>query len=1341
MKKSYPLILIVLLNLFGLQFTKATQVNSQNGVHEQVFGGSCILPANPAISGNASICSNANTNFTASAANTDANTTYTWSGPNNFTASTANTGSISTPGLYTCIISNGIGCSVAVSQTLTVNSLDYVNLQFPGTASICIGGNFTAYGQVFESGLTEAAGPGAGILAEFGISNVNTNPATWTNWTPASFNVQFFNNDEYQATIGANLSAGTYYYTFRYALIGCNDYQYGGVGPSGNLAFWNGTTYVSGVLTVNALPTPTITGNLQFCSNAATTLNAGNFAAYSWSNGATSQTINVSTPGNYGVTVTNSNGCTATTSVNTTSIQAPAPTITGNTGICNGAGINLSTQNYTSYLWSNNQSTQSIAITNAGNYSVTVTAANNCTATASTNVMVNAVDYANLQFPGSATICSGSDFTAYGQVFKGGLTESPGPGAGLSVEIGFSPEGSNTNPSTWTNWVPASFNVQFFNNDEFVATAGSNLTAGTYYYAFRYSLNACASYQYGGFGPAFGTGFWNGNNYVSGVLTVLPSPVPVITGNLSFCAGTSTTLDAGNFSTYNWSNGATSQTVSINNAGNYTVVVTHPLNSCTGTATVNTSILALPTPSITGNLAFCAGNTTTLDAGVFNAYLWSTGESTQIININTAGSFSVSVTDANGCVGSSSVNTTVNALPNVGALANPAASICTGSAVTLSGTGAANYAWSAGITNGVPFVPANSGSYTVTGTDVKGCSNTATIIITLNNCTGVPLTQLIASDCGKINLPLNGAVSCAPVVGASFYDFEITNTSNNVVSVKTTSGTALALNTITPAMQYSTTYNIRVRAKVGAVYGLYGQACTITTVCNPATCGVPQTKLRNTDCGKLNFSLTSLIVADLVSGANQYEFEFRDVATNALIATKLQNSNALILNTVIPNLQWSTQYNVRVRAYIAAVAGSYGTVCMIGLTADPAIAGVPTTKLNTANCGKLNLALTSTIACDPVTNANSFEWEFKNAANTLVIATASSTTNTLNLSTITALQWGTQYNVRVRATVSGVQGNFGTSCVIGFITDPAIGGVPTTKLRTSDCGKLNFGRSGFVVADAVSGANQYEFEISDASNTTILSTITQSSNTLNFGSVPVLQWGTQYSVKVRARISSTWGNFGAPCIIGFICDPAVCGVPTTKLRNSDCGKLNFLLSSGYVVADAVSGASLYEFEIKDLTTNNSFTQQRLSSTLFFNSIIPALQSNTQYSVKVRATIGGITGLYGAACIIGFVNGSREEEGESNIETENYKPVSAGIIAYPNPFNDAVSLIINDITKAQTANYMLYDLTGRLMQSNSINLQKGNNKIDLELVDLNKGIYHLIIENFDGQRKSIKIIKQ
>jgi hypothetical protein len=128
-------------------------------------------------------------------------------------------------------------------------SLDWANLQWPPTATITEGGSFVAYGQVYEPGVTDAAGQGAGIESWFGWNSTDTDPSTWSNWIAGSYNVDQGNNDEYMATIGTGITMGTYYYASRFRITGGN-YQYGGYSAGGG-GFWDGTTYTSGFLTVN----------------------------------------------------------------------------------------------------------------------------------------------------------------------------------------------------------------------------------------------------------------------------------------------------------------------------------------------------------------------------------------------------------------------------------------------------------------------------------------------------------------------------------------------------------------------------------------------------------------------------------------------------------------------------------------------------------------------------------------------------------------------------------------------------------------------------------------------------------------------------------------------------------------------------------------------------------------------------------------------------------------------------------------------------------------------------------------------------------------------------------
>ena len=128
-------------------------------------------------------------------------------------------------------------------------TLTYYNLQWPDSATIEVTQNTTVYAQCWESGVTEAAGPGTGIVCWIGYSSTDTDPSTWTNWVATTYNygIDPNSNDEYQADLGfaQGLTPGTYYYASRFSYLN-GPFTYGGY-PNGA---WNGTTQVSGVLTV-----------------------------------------------------------------------------------------------------------------------------------------------------------------------------------------------------------------------------------------------------------------------------------------------------------------------------------------------------------------------------------------------------------------------------------------------------------------------------------------------------------------------------------------------------------------------------------------------------------------------------------------------------------------------------------------------------------------------------------------------------------------------------------------------------------------------------------------------------------------------------------------------------------------------------------------------------------------------------------------------------------------------------------------------------------------------------------------------------------------------------------
>lgn len=140
-------------------------------------------------------------------------------------------------------------------------NINWANLQWPASGSIAVGGGLDVYAQVYiNQGVTGVTGGALGLQTWIGVSTSNTNPSTWTTWIPATYTSAQGNNDEYKANIGALLAAGTYYYASRFQLTN-GAYVYGGF----NSGYWDGTTNVSGVLTVGASPSKTlnITAYLQ----------------------------------------------------------------------------------------------------------------------------------------------------------------------------------------------------------------------------------------------------------------------------------------------------------------------------------------------------------------------------------------------------------------------------------------------------------------------------------------------------------------------------------------------------------------------------------------------------------------------------------------------------------------------------------------------------------------------------------------------------------------------------------------------------------------------------------------------------------------------------------------------------------------------------------------------------------------------------------------------------------------------------------------------------------------------------------------------------------------------
>ena len=177
-----------------------------------------------------------------------------------------------------------------------------------------------------------------------------------------------------------------------------------------------GTNFTDLAVIVNPLPTtPTITasGALTFCSGGSVELTSSATVGNEWSTNATSNSIQVSTAGSYSVTVTDANGCEATSTPVSVVVnsQPTAPTITASDALtfCSGGSVELTSSATAGNEWSTNATSNSIQVSTAGSYSVTLTDANGCEATSTpVNVVVNSLPTApTITASGALTFCSG----------------------------------------------------------------------------------------------------------------------------------------------------------------------------------------------------------------------------------------------------------------------------------------------------------------------------------------------------------------------------------------------------------------------------------------------------------------------------------------------------------------------------------------------------------------------------------------------------------------------------------------------------------------------------------------------------------------------------------------------------------------------------------------------------------------------------------------------------------------------------------------------------------------------------------------------------------------------
>jgi hypothetical protein len=253
---------------------------------------------------------------------------------------------------------------------------------------------------------------------------------------------------------------------------------------------------------------------------------------------------------------------------------------------------------------------------------------------------------------------------------------------------------------------------------------------------------------------------------ISITITTLPT-ISIIEGPIQpVCDGEPLTLTgtgAGSSGSYSWTPGISNGVPFTPTSNSIYTVTGIDVNGCSNAASTVVTINTPPTINAGSDVPVCAGQTVTLSgsgSGSSGSYSWSGGISDGVpFTPTTTTTYTVTGTDVNGCTNTDDVLVTVNALPTISVVGGASQTVCDGSPVILTGSGAGSggsYSWSGGISNGVSFTPSSSSSYTVTGTDGNGCSSTATASVTVNT----PPTINAGSDveiCAGETVTLSGS--------------------------------------------------------------------------------------------------------------------------------------------------------------------------------------------------------------------------------------------------------------------------------------------------------------------------------------------------------------------------------------------------------------------------------------------------------------------------------------------------------------------------------------------------------------------------------------------------------
>ncbi|MBA3663388.1 MAG: gliding motility-associated C-terminal domain-containing protein, partial [Bacteroidetes bacterium] len=320
-------------------------------------------------------------------------------------------------------------------------------------------------------------------------------------------------------------------------------------------------------------------------------------------------------------------------------------------------------------------------------------------------------------------------------------------------------------------------------------------------------------------------------------ITITVNPLPVLSISstaTNICSGSSATLTGSGASSYTWNpGGATTSTTGVSPATttSYTLLGSS-VAGCTNTILFTLSVTPMPTVTAVANpTSICLGNSSTLTASGATIYTWNPGPfAGSSVVVTPTASTVYTVTGANGiCSTTKTVSVNVNPVPALTALAT-SPTICAGASSSLVATGGVSYTWSPGALTGSNVVvsPTLTTNYTVTGSNLFGCTNTQTVSITVNPSPSLTITATSTTLCSGKSATLTGS-------GASTYTWNPGGTftptlvvTPPVTSTYTLIGSSVAGCTAVKTITISVTPTPTVSASASSTVLCSGNSTTLT---------------------------------------------------------------------------------------------------------------------------------------------------------------------------------------------------------------------------------------------------------------------------------------------------------------------------------------------------------------------------------------------------------------------------------------------------------------------------------------------------------------------------------